>query len=117
MTIRIPLNVYTCSVHEFKNQCRGRTYNRIFVRFNINIPSPAPLPPSQEIAFTLNIDKEEAEYFTTKHKPSLAQAEYGMSPQMQKYMKARAVAMGDDMDFGGPGGQASVLQVCVCVCV
>ena len=47
----------------------------------------------------------------------LAQAEYGMSPQMQKYMKARAVAMGDDMDFGGPVGQASVLQVCVCVCV
>lgn len=41
----------------------------------------------------------------------LAQAEYGMSPQMQKYMKARAVAMGDDMDFGGPVGQASVLQV------
>ena len=78
MTIRIPLNVYTCSVHEFKDQCRGRTYNRIFVRFNINIPSPAPLPPSQEIAFTLNIDKEEAEYFTTKHKPSLAQAEYGL---------------------------------------
>jgi len=41
----------------------------------------------------------------------LAQAEYGMSPQMQKYMKARAVAMGDEMDLGGGVGQASVLQI------
>ena len=41
----------------------------------------------------------------------LAQAEYGMSPQMQKYMKARAVAMGDEADFGGAVGQAGVLQV------
>jgi hypothetical protein len=38
----------------------------------------------------------------------LAQAEYGMSPQMQKYMKARAVAMGEEADFGGMVGQ--VLQ-------
>ena len=36
----------------------------------------------------------------------LASAEYGMSPQMQKYMKARAVAMGEEADFGGPVGQA-----------
>lgn len=41
----------------------------------------------------------------------LAQAEYGMSPQMQKYMKARAVAMGDEADFGGAVGQACVLQI------
>jgi hypothetical protein len=40
-----------------------------------------------------------------------------MSPQMQKYMKARAVAMGDDMDLGSTVGQASVLQVRVPVFV
>ena len=41
----------------------------------------------------------------------LASAEYGMSPQTQKYMKARAVAMGEEADFGGPVGQACVMQI------
>jgi len=42
----------------------------------------------------------------------LAQGQYGMSPQMQKYMKARAVSMGDsnDPDFLPPG-MPSILQV------
>eukprot|EP00960_Hanusia_phi_P048199 758817-Hanusia_phi.AAC.1 len=42
---------------------------------------------------------------------TLAQAQYGMSPQMQKYMKARAVAMGDEADWSGGSGQAAILQV------
>ncbi|EKX42297.1 hypothetical protein GUITHDRAFT_95701 [Guillardia theta CCMP2712] len=42
---------------------------------------------------------------------TLAQAQYGMSPQMQKYMKARAVAMGEEADWSGNSGQAAILQV------
>ena len=33
---------------------------------------------AQELAFTMNISKEDAEYFTTKHKPSLAQSAAGV---------------------------------------
>ena len=33
---------------------------------------------SQEIAFTMNISKDDAEYLTTKHKPSLSQTDSGL---------------------------------------
>ena len=48
----------------------------VFCRF---IPSKEVLcRVAQELAFTMNISKEDAEYFTTKHKPSLGQEAAGV---------------------------------------
>jgi len=58
------------------------------------------------------VSKAEVSISLSDSPAMLAQGEYGMSPQMQKYMKARATAMGDaSADVAGPIGQASVLQI------
>jgi HSP90 family molecular chaperone len=45
---------------------------------------------------------------------TLVQSAYGMSPTMQRYMKAQAVAMGEENGMFG-GGMVSYIACCVIV--
>ena len=48
----------------------------------------------------------------TSSPSALVQPQWGMSPQMQRFMKAQAAATGDDLGgLGGMGGMAATLEL------
>ena len=58
------------------------------------------------------VDKVEVSSRLTSSPSALVQPQWGMSPQMQRFMKAQAAATGDDLGgLGGMGGMAANLEL------
>ena len=57
------------------------------------------------------VDKVEVSSRLTASPSALVQPQWGMSPQMQRFMKAQAAAAGTDDMMGGMGGMAANLEL------
>lgn len=57
------------------------------------------------------MDKVEVSTRLTASPSALVQPQWGMSPQMQRFMKAQAASQGNDDMMGGMGGMAANLEI------